>query len=251
MQRMNAQEPKSQYDVTNLSDPLQILLVGQDKLFSEQVCDSLTQVGHTVHLQRNGAFLLKSLATQILDLLLLDLDLPGFAAIEFCVELRKKSRIPLIFFGLSYQTERLIKIFEAGADDVITQPCTLKEIEARIAAVLRRSKGSYVPTGIGEIGVPAIPLEEVRRQMIVEHQLLDLTPIAGRLLSFFLAHLNQIVSKEEIYKAVWNHEVCGVSNVVEVAIRRLREKIENDPSAPQYLLTVRSVGYKFVLPGYE
>ena len=91
----------------------------------------------------------------------------------------------------------------------------------------------------------------MRRQLIVEHQLLDLTPIASRLLSFFLAHLNQIVSKEEIYKAVWNHEVCGVSNVVEVAIRRLREKIENDPSAPQYLLTVRSVGYKFVLPGYE
>src|SRR5215212_6291501 len=112
MQRIGAQDSESQYPATNLSDPLQILLVGQDKQFSEQVCDLLTQMGHTVHLQRNGAFLLKSLTTQILDLLLLDLDLPGFAAAEFCGDLRKKSRIPVIFFGLSCQSETLIKIFE-------------------------------------------------------------------------------------------------------------------------------------------
>lgn len=131
----------------SLPNSMQILFISRNTNLYDELCLLLKQKGYTLQQQLNSRFALEHLVKQRFDLVILELDLSGFIDLEFCVELRKNSRVPLIVLLHSQQAEKLVKALELGADAVITVPSAIKEIEARIIAVLRRSFGSYVTAG--------------------------------------------------------------------------------------------------------
>jgi DNA-binding response OmpR family regulator len=145
-------------------------------------------------------------------------------------------------------TDDLVKGFELGADDYITKPFTFKEVQARVHAILRRmqwvvEKKAPVLLINGRVSVNT-DAQEVR----VDHAPLHLTPIEFRLLFTLMSNAGKAMNRSELFETVWGYDFIGGTNLVEVTIRRLREKIEPDPSQPTYILTVRGTGYKFRSP---
>ena len=186
------------------------------------------------------------------DLVLLDVMLPDGEGYELCKKIRTVSHIPILF--MSAKTEELDKILglAIGGDDYISKPFSPKEVAFRVKAHLRRSSYLQVPkTTVTEqppLTVGPFEINSDRTEITRNGEALDLTVKELGLLVQFLTNPNRILSKETLFERVWDEAFFGSDNTVMVHIRRLREKIEQDPSQPQYLITVKGLGYKFMLP---
>ena len=184
------------------------------------------------------------------DLILLDVMLPDRSGFEICPLIRETTDAPIFF--LTARTTDLDKLsgFALGADDYITKPFNPLEVVARIKAHLRRKNGTTsmklkVKTyQFGELVVNTSSGEVTLKGRIVE-----LPAQVYQLFIFFCKHPNQLFSKTQLYEQVWGEEFLGEDNTVMVHIRKLREKIEENPSDPRYILTVRGLGYKFIPQG--
>ncbi|GIN40116.1 MULTISPECIES: response regulator transcription factor [Heyndrickxia] len=182
------------------------------------------------------------------DLVLLDIMLPDGEGYDVCRQIRNISRVPILF--LSAKTEEIDKIlgFAIGGDDYITKPFSPKEVAYRVKAQLRRA--DYMQTTIEKdsiIKVGPFELNEEKVQLIKSGKMIELKPKEFGLMKYFLENKNRVISKEQLYDAVWGEEFFGMDNTVMVHIRRLREKIEEQPSHPKYLLTVKGLGYKLMV----
>lgn len=179
------------------------------------------------------------------DLVLLDIMLPDGEGYDVCKQIRNISKVPILF--LSAKTEEIDKIlgFAIGGDDYITKPFSPKEVAYRVKAHLRRAE--YMQTEpMDRLIITAGPfeLDEERAQLTKDGQVIELKPKELGLMKVFLQNKNKVISKEQLYDAVWGEDVFGIDNTVMVHIRRLREKVEDQPSHPQYLVTVKGLGYK-------
>ena len=145
-------------------------------------------------------------------------------------------------------TEDLVKGLETGADDYIAKPFTFREVQARINAILRRMQwaAESKPQSVIEIGHVSIDADAM--DVRVGGELTHLTPIEFKLLYTLMSRPGRALSRTELFQEVWGYDFIGATNLVEVTIRRLREKVEADPSNPTYILTVRGTGYKFRTP---
>ncbi|MGO4790540.1 response regulator transcription factor [Paenibacillus sp. 2KB_20] len=182
------------------------------------------------------------------DLVILDIMLPDGEGYEVCKKIRSVSNVPIFF--LSAKTEEIDKIlgFAIGGDDYITKPFSPKEVAYRIKARFRRpevSEHEDKPNRVIKKG--PFELDEEKVELKKNGKVIPLKPKELGLLTLLLKHPGQIISKESLYDQVWGEEFFGFDNTVMVHIRRLREKIEEDPSNPRYLLTVKGLGYKFVV----
>ncbi|NOZ71321.1 MAG: response regulator transcription factor [Chloroflexi bacterium] len=183
------------------------------------------------------------------DLVILDIMMPkkdGFSVLE---EIRRESDVPVVMLTALGAADDIVRGFHLGADDYITKPFTFREVAARIEAILRRirwMKEEELSTQIIRMG--GIQLDTETRQVIVGGKIIEVTPIEFKLLHYFMAHDNETISKQRLFEEVWGYEFEGSTNLVEVGVRRLREKIEEDPSHPQYIITVRGMGYRFQIP---
>ena len=183
------------------------------------------------------------------DVVLLDVNLPGMNGMDVCKEIRKTSNVPIIM--LTAREDEVDKVLglELGADDYITKPYSVRELTARVRAILRRSEmnretpESEENTGIITSGDVTINIDryEVRKN----GKVLDITVREFELLKFLALAPDQIFSREVLLENVWGYEYLGDVRTVDVTIRRLREKIEDDPSMPRYIITKRSIGYYF------
>lgn len=180
------------------------------------------------------------------DLVLLDIMLPDGEGYDVCKQMRNISNVPILF--ISAKTEELDKIlgFAIGGDDYITKPFSPKEVAYRVKAQLRRA--DYMQTddktdSIIKIG--PFELNEQKAELIKNGEIVELKPKELGLMKCFLKNTNKVVSKERLYDTVWGEDYFGSDNTVMVHIRRLREKIEVDPSHPKFLITVKGLGYKF------
>lgn len=182
------------------------------------------------------------------DIVILDIMLPDGEGYEVCKKIRSISNVPIFF--LSAKTEEIDKIlgFAIGGDDYITKPFSPKEVAYRIKARFRRPEmpqQEEKPNRLVQVG--PFELDEEKIELKKNGKVIPLKPKELGLLTLMLKHPGQIMSKESLYDQVWGEEFFGFDNTVMVHIRRLREKIEEDPSNPRYLLTVKGLGYKLAV----
>lgn len=182
------------------------------------------------------------------DLVLLDIMLPDGEGYDVCKQIRNISNVPILF--LSAKTEEIDKIlgFAIGGDDYITKPFSPKEVAYRVKAQLRRA--DYMQTDvITDSIMKAGPFElnEQKAQILKNREIIELKPKELGLMKYFLQNIDKVISKERLYDTVWGEDFFGSDNTVMVHIQRLREKIEADPSSPEFLITVKGLGYKFTV----
>ncbi len=178
------------------------------------------------------------------DLLILDVSLPDGSGFEICQKVRESSKVPIIFLTASDEEMNIVMGLDIGGDDYITKPFKVGVLLSRINALLRRA--NHFGTGDTEIRSNGLKVSLLQGQVYRDNQLLELTTAEYRLLCLFIQNPNIILSKEKILDKLWDGEGEYVDdNTLAVYVRRLRMKIENNPSVPQMLLTVRGMGYKW------
>jgi two-component system response regulator VicR len=228
-------------------DARKVLIIEDEKAISDIVKFNLTKEGFSTDTAFDGKEGFdKALATDP-DLVLLDVMLPSMDGFEVCRKLREKSNVPIIM--LTAKEEEVDKVLglELGADDYITKPFGLRELIARIKANIRRAQPPQQPepesVGIQDFGTLTIDMDryEVRKNGTP----LELTLREFELLKYLAERENKVFSREQLLEDVWGYEYYGDIRTVDVTVRRLREKLENDPGNPKYIMTKRGVGYYF------
>ena len=182
------------------------------------------------------------------DLLVLDVSLPDGTGYEFCKKVRQVSKVPIIFLTASDEEMNIIMGLDIGGDDYITKPFKLGVLVSRINALLRRAKGfNSTDTELQSNGIKVLMLQG---QVFKNEKLIDLTAAEYKLLCLFMKNPNFVLTKEQILDKLWDCEGNYIdSSTLTVYMRRLRMKIEDNPSEPQMLLTVRRMGYKWNVLG--
>jgi DNA-binding response OmpR family regulator len=203
----------------------------------------LQRVGYRVGEATDGPGTLREASLGSYDLVLLDLGLPGIDGEEVLARLRRDSALPVIVLtGRSEESER-VRVLNLGADDYVVKPCSLPELEARIRAVLRRGQPTPVESRIEHSG---LIVDRVAHRVEVKGETVELTPKEFDLLAFLAAAPDQVFTREELLEHVWGstQEWQDPATVTE-HVRRLRLKLEPDPTTPRWLHTVRGIGYRF------
>jgi DNA-binding response OmpR family regulator len=225
---------------------IQVLVVDDEKMIRSLLKMSLQRMGYDVVTAEAGPEALALFEERHFDLVLLDILMPGMDGFALCAELRSISDVPIVMLTALNRPDDIVRGLEAGADNYITKPFTFKEVEARIRAILRRTttKVESDPDGVLEQG--DVKLDSGIRAATVAGSLVELTRTEYQLLHHLMSNADRPVSKDDLLQMVWGYEASDTnSNIVELAIRRLRKKLEDDPSKPCRLVTVRGVGYKF------
>ena len=224
-----------------------ILLIDDDALLAKSLAFTLRQNGYrttTAHSAEQGLALLDQDAP---DLILLDIGLPGMDGLEALKRIEREKNIPVIFLTARRRELDEVLGLELGAQDYITKPFNEDVLLARIKTVLRRSEQNNAPArGASEIVCGEIVIDVSAHQVFWRGNPVDLAPKAFELLRVLALNAGQVMSVDQLIEQVWGIEFAGEPQVVYVHMRWLREKLEDDPSAPKHLLTVRGVGYKLV-----
>ena len=226
-----------------------ILIVEDDELIVESVRYGLQREGYRVLAAYDGAEGLAVARAELPDLVLLDVMMPVMDGLQMCRTLRAESTVPIIM--LTARGEELDKVLglELGADDYVVKPFGMRELVARIRAQLRRH--DMQPRGTTEshaIAVGTISLDRDRHMVTKGDRSIDLRPKEFDLLAVLMAQPGHAFERGELLDAVWGNEWIGDPRTLDVHIRWLRQKLEDDPGAPRYLLTVRGMGYRFARP---
>ncbi|MBN1484147.1 MAG: response regulator transcription factor [Chloroflexia bacterium] len=198
----------------------------------------------------NGLEAVECFRQEPFDLIILDVMMPyvdGFAA---CRTIRESSDVPIIILTARDGTDDVIHGFELGADDYVTKPFRIRELQARVEAVLRRVEGGRPRAFTHVARVGYLEVDPIRHQVTMDGEEVQLTPVEFELLYFLAARPGEVFDRATLFREVWGraYEYGRQTNLIDVCVRRLREKIEIDPSEPEYLLTVRGVGYKVEEP---
>lgn len=225
-----------------------ILLVEDEQTIADVVRDYLLQAGFQVDVAGDGFTALSLAASRQPDLVILDRMLPGLDGVEVCRRLRQTMSVPVIMVtALGTEDDRILGL-ETGADDYVTKPFSPRELVLRVKSVLRRSIREFSPEPPVEIA--GFELDPASRTVAHNGAPLALTVREFDLLAFLLRRPNQVFSREELIKAVWGWDFGDLSTVT-VHVRRLREKIEDNPTVPQLIKTVWGVGYRFDAKGFD
>jgi two-component system, OmpR family, response regulator RpaB len=240
-----------QNGVQNMIPPeeVTILVVDDEEALCNLLQISLQRQGYRVSIAHNGREALEIIAVKKVDLVLLDVMMPEMDGFTTCTEMRKRTDVPVVLLTALNRPDDIVHGFSLGADDYITKPFTFREVEVRLQAILRRMNWSHDRTTQPVLQVQDIVVNDEVHEVTVRGELVHLTPIEYQLLRTLMNSPDRPVSKEDLFQSVWGYNMAGGTNLVEVAMRRLREKVEEDPSTPIYLLTVRGVGYKFSTQG--
>ena len=223
-----------------------ILVVDDEKPIVDILKFNLEKEGFEVLTADNGASALETALSQNPDLILLDIMLPKMDGFDVCKKVREKSNVPIIM--ITARDEEVDKVLglELGADDYITKPFSVRELIARVKANMRRVSSDVASDTDDKINVGEnFIINTTRYEAVKNGEVLDLTLREYELLKFLVTQPNRIFTREALLSSVWGYEFYGDVRTVDVTVRRLREKIEDDSSNPTYILTKRGVGYYF------
>ncbi|RFS86836.1 DNA-binding response regulator [Actinomadura spongiicola] len=231
--------------MNSVNPPGRVLVVDDDPTVADVVARYLTRDGHDVACVADGPAALRAAVDDPPDLVVLDLMLPGMDGLEVCRRLRETSTVPIVMLtALGTETDRLVGL-ETGADDYVTKPFSPRELALRVRSVLRRARGALTPTGpVGPLRDGDLAVDVSAHEVALRGELLSLTSREFDLLAFLLRHPRQAFTRERLLERVWGW-TFGDSSTVTVHVRRLREKIEDDPTAPRRIVTVWGVGYRY------
>ncbi len=232
-----------------MEQPKRLLIVDDDRNLLDLLRVAMERNGFGVLTALNGIEGEKIFRANPVDLVILDVMMPNRDGFTLCRDLRAISNVPIIMLTARQEVEDIVHGLEQGADDYITKPFNLREVAARVNAVLARvdrQRGGDAATRIKNLGDLSLDLD--RGIVKVHGKETSLTPIELELLYYLMMNAGRLLERETLLRDVWGYDYFGRTNLVDVAIRRLREKIEADPSQPVYLLTVRGQGYRFAAP---
>jgi two-component system OmpR family response regulator len=228
-----------------------VLIVEDDQTLLDVLKYNLSKEGYDVLTASDGVQALEIARSESPALVILDIMLPKLDGYEVCRILRQEMTVPILM--LTAKTEELDKIvgLELGADDYMTKPFSMRELVARVRAMLRRAE--MIKRETVSAGEPAsssfragdLEIDVARHRVSRSGCVIDLPPTEFALLAFLARNCGQVFSRDHLLEKVWGYDYAGDTRTVDVHVRWLRQKIEVDPGHPKYLLTVRGVGYKF------
>jgi len=224
-----------------------ILVVEDEASFSEALEFLLGKEGFSVVSADTGAEALRKFDQGGIDLVLLDLMIPEVSGTEVCRQIRAKSRVPIIMLTAKDSEVDKVVGLEIGADDYVTKPYSSRELVARIRAVLRRNSGEAIDNEPGVMSVGSIRMDVDRHQVVVNGIPVSLPLKEFELLEFLMRNAGRVLTRMQLIDRVWGSDYVGDTKTLDVHIKRLRAKIENDPANPTLIQTVRGLGYKMEL----
>lgn len=223
-----------------------VLVVDDEPKILEVVCLLLNSKGYHTFSAENGKHALEIFETENISLIILDLMLPDISGEEICQAIRKKSRVPIIMLTAKVDENDVVEGLGLGADDYVMKPFGLKELYARVEAVLRRTESDLVPLtkrNSWREGDLLVDFEknEVRKKGIS----LTLTPSELKILSVLVKYPGKVFTREELIETAMDKGFAGYDRAIDSHIKNIRKKIEDDPKNPVYVLTIPGLGYKF------
>lgn len=223
-----------------------ILIIEDEDTYREALAFALERDGYTVTEAADGQSGLTQALSGRFDLILLDLMLPGISGMDICATVRRHHNTPIIMVTAKDDVADRIVGLENGADDYITKPYSYRELLARVRAVMRRREPSSSDDGDEVLEVGALRLSVERHEVSVNGQVVSMPLREFELLACLARNAGRVLTRSQLMERVWGTEDFHDSKTLDVHVKRLRSKIERDPSAPQRLVTVRGVGYKLV-----
>ena len=224
---------------------MKILVVDDEETMVRSLSTLLAEEGYEVAVATDGPQALEAARAERPDLILLDVMLPGVDGMEVCRQIRTWSTVPIIM--LTAKTGEVDKVvgLEVGADDYVTKPFSSRELVARIKANLRRAQMQAQQAQGERLAAGEVLMDVGTRRVAVRDRAVTLSPKEFDLLKVLLSHPGRVLGRDFLLNQVWGEDFFGDTRTLDVHIRWLREKIEQDPSKPEYIQTVHGVGYRF------
>lgn len=220
-----------------------ILIVDDEVTLTKTIRAYLEQEGYQVAVAHDGFAALNTVAGFQPELIILDIMLPGLNGLELLRQLRRHSDVyVLMLTAKADETDKVVGL-TLGADDYLTKPFSPRELVARVQAILRRGRSANPPEPT--LGTARLRIDPAARRVWKAAQEVELTPTEYELLHALARHRGRVLSREQLIEQVWGYDYFGDDRVIDVHIRRLRHKVEDDPTQPRYIVTVRNVGYRF------
>ena len=223
---------------------MKILVVDDEKLLVKGVKFNLENEGYEVECAYDGAAAVEMARNGRYDLIILDVMMPEVDGKEACLRIREFSNVPIIMLTARSEDADKLMGFECGADDYVTKPFNILELKARVRALLRRAAGAQRTRGT-VLTVGDLSLNTEERVAIRDGQVVDLTAKEYDLIELLMRNPRRVYSRENLMNVVWGYAYAGDYRTVDVHIRRLREKLEDNPAQPEYIMTKWGVGYYF------
>jgi DNA-binding response OmpR family regulator len=225
--------------------PRTILVVDDEPTLRETLVDALEADGFRVVAAADGRAALERFRAEKPDLVLLDLMLPELSGIEVCRIIRRESGVPIVM--LTAKDSELDKVvgLELGADDYVTKPFSVRELSARIRALFRRSEQTAGDGLPAMIDLGRVQVDLAGHRLLRDGEPVPVKPKAFELLAFLVGHPGQVFTRDQLLEHVWGYDYGGETRTVDVHVHWLRSEIEEDPSSPRLIETVRGVGYVF------
>ena len=223
---------------------MRILVVDDEKTLVKGMKFNLENEGYEVECAYDGAAALELAREGRFDLLILDVMMPEMDGIETCMKIREFSNVPIIMLTAKSEDADKLMGFESGADDYLTKPFNILELKARVRALLRRAAGVQRSQG-SLLTVGKITLNTEERVAIRDGETVDLTAKEYDLIELLMRNPRRVYSRENLMNVVWGYTYAGDYRTVDVHIRRLREKLEENPAEPDHIMTKWGVGYYF------
>ena len=228
---------------------ISLLVVEDDENISSAISEYFSRAGYNVKTVEDGLMGVKTALEETPDAVVLDIMLPKMDGLAVCRELREKANhVPILMLTAKDDVVDKVLGLEMGADDYITKPFSLRELEARIKSVLRRSK---IPAGTDGVKDEApitrgnLRIDPARREVSIGERQVDLTPKEFDLLRLFASNPGRVFPRKYLLEKIWDYSYEGYDRTIDSHINRLRAKIEDNPENPQMVLTVWGIGYKF------
>jgi two-component system response regulator RegX3 len=232
--------------------PTSVLVVEDEDSFVDALTVGLTREGFDVSVARDGAEALEVFDDVKPDLILLDVMLPRLSGIDVCREIRSKSNVPIIMVTAKAAEIDTVVGLEVGADDYVSKPYRLRELVARIRAVLRRRSteggAPVVDEGNDLVTVGDVSVDHDRHEVTVRGVQVRLPLKEFELLSLLLENAGRVLTRDRLIDRVWGADYVGDTKTLDVHIKRLRSKVEDDPASPSRIVTIRGLGYKYEDP---
>ncbi len=222
-----------------------ILVVDDEKLLVKGMKFNLENEGYQVECAYDGAAAVELARSERFDLIILDVMMPELDGIEACMRIREFSNVPVIMLTAKSEDADKLMGFECGADDYVTKPFNILELKARIRALLRRAGTTEKKEPSSSLTIGTITLDLDARNAYRSGVLADLTAKEFDVIEFLMRNPNRVYSREALLDTIWAYEYRSDIRTVDVHIRRLREKLEENPAEPKYILTKWGVGYYF------
>lgn len=228
------------------AEPPLILVVDDEESYREALSVALRREGFRVELAADGVEALGKFDSCNPALVLLDVMLPGMSGVDVCRELRTRSQVPIIMVSARDGEIDAVVGLEIGADDYVAKPFRLRELIARVRAALRRiPKSTPVPESIGVLETGEVRLDPERHEVTVRGEQVALPLKEFELLELLLENAGRVLTREVLIDRIWGYDYVGDTKTLDVHIKRLRAKVENDPATPVCITTIRGVGYRY------